>query len=248
MGYFKFFANLVDHAAQQNKSLAVFNLTYTLAPQATYPTQLRQAVECLRYVLDNTPHQPSRIFLGGDSAGGNLVGGVLSHLAHPHPQIDPLSLKEKLAGAVMIAPWTLMETDFSDRKIDSSGDLITPAVAGPWAGAYLGTATRDVYTDLSTAEPEWYTTFPVQSVLICAGGNEILLPIIQDFSEKFKVCAGDYDLNERLLIGQAGFPSMELFVGHREGHVAPIYNLELGDTTETEQGKRAKEWLTKRLW
>jgi hypothetical protein len=110
--------------------------------------------------------------------------------------------------------------------------LITPAVAGPWAGAYLGTTTRDVYTDLSNAESDWYATFPVESVLICAGGNEILLPIIQDFAEKFK----------------AGFPSSELFVGHREGHVAPIYNLELGDTTETEQGKRVKEWLTKRLF
>ncbi|KAH1615018.1 hypothetical protein KXX21_001132 [Aspergillus fumigatus] len=232
MGYFKFFANLVDHAATHNKSLAIFSLTYTLAPQATYPTQLRQAVDCLRYILANTSHQPSRIFLGGDSAGGNLVGGVLSHLAHPHPQIDPLNVSENLAGAVMIAPWTLMDTDFPDRKIDSSGDLITPAVAGPWARAYLGTATRDVYTDLSKAESDWYSTFPVANVLICAGGNEILLPIIQDFAEKFK----------------AGFPSSELFVGHREGHVAPIYNLELGDTTETEQGKRVKEWLSKRLF
>ncbi|KAK9548673.1 hypothetical protein V6Z77_008568 [Aspergillus fumigatus] len=232
MGYFKFFANLVDHAATHNKSLAIFSLTYTLAPQATYPTQLRQAVDCLRYILANTSHQPSRIFLGGDSAGGNLVGGVLSHLAHPHPQIDPLNVSENLAGAVMIAPWTLMDTDFPNRKIDSSGDLITPAVAGPWARAYLGTATRDVYTDLSKAESDWYSTFPVANVLICAGGNEILLPIIQDFAEKFK----------------AGFPSSELFVGHREGHVAPIYNLELGDTTETEQGKRVKEWLSKRLF
>lgn len=188
MGYFKFFANLVDHAATHNKSLAIFSLTYTLAPQATYPTQLRQAVDCLRYILANTSHQPSRIFLGGDSAGGNLVGGVLSHLAHPHPQIDPLNVSENLAGAVMIAPWTLMDTDFPDRKIKSSGDLITPAVAGPWARAYLGTATRDVYTDLSKAESDWYSTFPVANVLICAGGNEILLPIIQDFAEKFKVC------------------------------------------------------------
>jgi hypothetical protein len=156
---------------------------------------------------------------------------VLSHLAHPHPQIEPLPLTENLAGAVLIAPWTLMQTDFSDQVIDSSGDLITPGVAGPWAAAYLGTSARDVYTDLSNAEPDWYTTFPVESVLICAGGNEILLPIIREFAEKFKV----------------GFPASELFVGHREGHVAPIYNLELGDTTETEQGGRVKGWLVKRL-
>ncbi|EAW13596.1 lipase/thioesterase family protein [Aspergillus clavatus NRRL 1] len=227
MGYFKYFANLVDYAAQHNQSLAIFSLTYTLAPQATYPTQLRAAVNCLRYILDNTALQPSRIFLGGDSAGGNLVGGVLSHLAHPHPHITPVKLAGNLAGAVMIAPWTLLDTEFPDREIDPSGDLITPAIAGPWARAYLGTATRDFYTDLSTAEPGWYSSFPVETVLICAGGNEILLPIIQDFAAKFK----------------AGFPSSELFVGRREGHVAPIYNLYIGDTTETEQGKRVKSWL-----
>lgn len=59
------------------------------------------------------------------------------------------------------------------------------------------------------------------------GANEILLPIIKDFYEKL----------------QAGFPSVELFIGHRECHVAPVFNLELGVSEETEQGKKVKEWL-----
>lgn len=232
IGYFHFFARLIADAQRAGKSLAVFSLTYTLAPQATYPSQLRQAVEAVRYVLDQG-YAPAQILLGGDSAGGNLVGGVLSHLAHTHPDIAPVSLprEPRLAGAVMIAPWVSMNTDYTGEEIDSRGDLITPAVAGPWAGAYLGTATRDFYTDLSTAPTEWYASFPVERVLVCAGGSEVLLPIIKEFVGKLR----------------QGLDRVEFCIGEREGHVAPIYNLYLGDQTETVQGKRVKSFLRELL-
>lgn len=228
MGYFKFYSHVVRDLERAGKSVAVFSLTYTLAPQATYPTQLKQAVAALRYILSQPDRDPATVFLGGDSAGGNLVCGVLSHAAHPHPQIEPLNLSGNLGGAAMIAPWTLLDTEFPDMEIYHGGDLITQAVAQPWASAYLGNAPRDNYTDLSNAPTDWYENFPVNQVLITGGGNEILLPIIQDLAEKFK----------------KGFPNVELLVGHRECHVAPIYNLELGDSTETEQGKKVKSWLT----
>lgn len=228
MGYFQFYAHVVRELERSGKSVAVFSLTYTLAPLATYPTQLRQAVAAVQYILAQPNRDPATVFLGGDSAGGNLVGGVLSHAAHPHPKIEPLSLTGNLGGAAMIAPWTLLDTEFPDQDIYHGGDLITLAVAQPWASAYLGSAPRDYYTDLSTAPTDWYESFPVNQVLITGGGNEILLPIIQDFAEKF----------------EAGFPNVELLIGHRECHVAPIYNLYLGDRTETEQGKKVKAWLT----
>jgi len=227
MAYFKFYSHVVRDLERAGKSIAIFSLTYTLAPGATYPTQLKQAVAAVRYILSQPDRDPATVFLGGDSAGGNLVGGVLSHAAHPHPQIEPLSLGGNFGGAAMIAPWTLMDTEFPDEAYHG-GDIITQAVAQPWASAYLGTATRDNYTDLSKAPTDWYESFPVNQVLITGGGNEILLPIIQDFAEKFK----------------KGFPDVELLIGHRECHVAPIYNLELGENTETEQGKKVKSWLT----
>lgn len=233
MGYFKFYSHVIADLERAGKSVAVFSLTYTLAPHATYPTQLRQAVAAVHYILSQPNRDPSTVFLGGDSAGGNLVCGVLSHAAHPHPQIEPLTLgtgegESKFAGAAMIAPWTLLDTEFPpEQVIYHGGDLITKAVAAPWSTAYLGDAKRDYYTDCSNAPTEWYSTFPVKKVLITGGGNEILLPIILDFAEKM----------------QKGFPDVELFVGPRECHVAPIYNLELGSTEETEQGKKVKSWL-----
>ncbi|CAI7639710.1 unnamed protein product [Penicillium glandicola] len=227
MGYFKFYAQLVRDLKASGKSVAVFSLTYTLAPIAVYPTQLRQAVNCLRYILSQPNRDPSTVFLGGDSAGGNLVGGVLSHLAHPHAEIDPLPVHSNLGGAVLIAPWTLLEKEFPGRDIYDGGDIITVAVAEPWSTAYIGGSKRDYYTDLSTAPADWFSTFPVNTVLITAGGNEILLPLIEDFAAKFK----------------EGFENVELFVGQRECHVAPIYHLEMGNNTKTEQGKKVEAFL-----
>lgn len=226
-GHFKFFAQIIRDLERSGKSVAIFALTYTLAPAASYPTQLRQSVSALHHVVIENKRDPANVFLAGESAGGNLAVGVLSHIAHPHPEIKPLAISSKLAGAILIAPWTLLDVEFPDQEIYHGGDLITQAVAGPWATSYLGGTKRDFYTDLSNAPTEWFQTFSVQEVLITAGSNEILLPIIQDFTEKLK----------------AGFPNVELFVGHREGHVAPVYNLELGDKTETEQGKKVISWL-----
>lgn len=207
----------------------MFSLTYTLAPTATYPTQLRQAVAAARHVLTQQNRAPESVFVGGDSAGGNLACGTLSHLAHPHPQIDPLVINGQLGGAVMIAPWTLLDTEFPDQEIYDGGDIISQAVAAPWSSSYLGPAPRDNYTDAFNAPSDWFATFPVKTILVTGGGNEIMLPIIQEFAQKLK----------------DGCPcDVELFVGHRECHVAPIYHALLHDSSETDQGKKIKSWLT----
>lgn len=53
-------------------------------------------------------------------------------------------------------------------------------------------------------------------------------------------CSSDYNAANLLKVG---FPSVELFLGKREGHVAPVFNRLLGDNRETEQEKRLKLWL-----
>lgn len=189
IGYFRFYHNVVKQATKAGKSLAVFSLTYTLAPQASYPTQLRQAVECLRYILNASPHRsPSDICLAGDSAGGNLLFGVLSHISHPHPEIEPLELQSvKLAGAIALSPWVYLETDFNSQQIDATGDLITDSVAKVWAPAYLGGRQRDNYTDLMLAPEDWCKDFQVEKILVLAGGNEILMPVIEELMAKLTV-------------------------------------------------------------
>lgn len=49
------------------------------------------------------------------------------------------------------------------------------------------------------------------------------------------------------LTEQAGYSQVEFFIGNREAHVAPIYNLYIGDNGETGQGRKLIEWLEEAL-
>jgi acetyl esterase/lipase len=250
MGYFKFFEELISSARTSGYDLAVFVLSYTLAPHARYPRQLVQATEALRYIVSQTHHSPSDVLVGGDSAGGNLAVGVLSHLSHPHPAIPELKLDEPLAGVVLISPWTSLEASPTGVS-NNIGDLITTQVAGPWSSAYLGDTSRDYYTDASTAPSTWFENLLAKNILVLGGGNEIMRPMIEDFVQKVEVPHLSNFLSYPETNGtdckKIGFPSVELFIGEREAHVAPVFNLYVGSKMETEQGKKLKEWLKKLL-
>ncbi|KAJ3496691.1 hypothetical protein NLG97_g2474 [Lecanicillium saksenae] len=231
LGYFKFFERVLKDVNATGGDLCIFAITYTLAPHGTYPVQLTQSVEGLRHVLEKTGRSPRNVLLGGDSAGGNLTVGVLSHLAHPHPSIVPLKLSEPLRGAATIAPWVALKPDTSGHVIYDGGDIVTTFVGESWSKAFMGDAEPDFYTDAIEAPSSWFETFPVNKMLILGGENEIMMPLIEMFYEKLK----------------GGFPNVELFMGKRESHVAPVYNVYVGDNTETEQGKKLKTWLSELL-
>ncbi|KAJ6789374.1 hypothetical protein PWT90_00927 [Aphanocladium album] len=209
IGYFKFFERVLKDVNATGGDLCIFAITYTLAPHGTYPVQLTQSVEGLRHVLEKTGRSPRNVLLGGDSAGGNLTVGVLSHLAHPHPSIVPLPLSEPLCGAATIAPWVSLHPDLSDQVIYDGGDIVTTFVGEAWSKTFMGGAKPDYYTDAVDAPSSWFETFPVGKMLILGGENEILMPLIEMFYEKLK----------------GGFPNVELFMGKRESHVAPVYNI-----------------------
>ena len=132
---------------------------------------------------------PSSVYLAGDSAGGNLLFGVLSHLAHAHPEIEALDLPGgRLGGAIPVSPWVSLETDFTGSdEIYAGGDIVTTAVAPLWAPPYLGARPRDHYTDVSRAPGDWLAAFPVDGMLMLAGGKEILRPMIEEFMQRLSV-------------------------------------------------------------
>lgn len=187
IGYFKFFERLLKDVNATGGDLCIFAITYTLAPHGTYPVQLTQSVEGLRHVLAHTGRSPRNVLLGGDSAGGNLTVGVLSHLAHPHPSIAPVALSGPLAGAATIAPWVSMRPDLGDRVIYDGGDIVTTFVGEEWSKTFMGGAEHDFYTDAFEAPSSWFETFPVKKMLMTGGENEILMPLIEMFYENVKV-------------------------------------------------------------
>lgn len=75
-------------------------LEYSLAPQ--YPGQLLKAIAALDFLLRPTSSGgrgvPAKdVVLVGDSAGANLVVGVLAHLNKPCPYAEPVTLEGRLA-------------------------------------------------------------------------------------------------------------------------------------------------------
>ena len=236
--YFRLFRNLVKDAERKGKSLAVFCLAYSLAPGATYPTQLRQSVDALRFVrVGNGRRSPQNILVGGDSAGGNLLLAVLAHLAQPHPEIPPLDLGPgpdgELGGAICLSPWVLLESEYNE-PIDSDGDLIGEGVARVWAPAYLGGRERDAYTDPLLTPGEWLSRFPVRNLLVLAGSHEVLYPLLRQYGK-------------RLQEFQPPDSKFELVVAEGECHVAPIYHCYLGEKTETVQGAKWRAWVDERI-
>lgn len=186
MAYFNFFEQLIVSTRTAGHDLAVFVLSYTLVPHAQYPRQLVQAIEALQYIVTETHRGPGDVLVGGDSAGGNLAVGVLSHLSHSHPAIPNLKLDQPLAGVVLLSPWTSLEL-IPTGSSNNIGDLITTQVAGPWSSGYLGDNDRDYYTDASTAPSTWFENALTTNILVLGGGNEIMRPMIEHFVQKVKV-------------------------------------------------------------
>jgi acetyl esterase/lipase len=166
-------------------------LAYDLAPEHTYPTQLKQAVELLRYLVETEGRNPSDLVLGGDSAGGNLTLAVLSHLAHPHPEIQPLVLASKIQAAMLISPWaSLTQTNTPAFVTNAERDMLDARTLNRWSAAFLGDSSPfagDFYSEPVLAAPDWWTPVAdvVGEVLIWAGDNEILKDGILAFAEKF---------------------------------------------------------------
>lgn len=187
----EFYSNIIIDLNSQGQKIAFFFLSYSLTPHASYPTQLKQGVEALRYIIRQTGRSPSNILLGGDSAGGNLALSVLLHLSHPHPDVEPLDFSGSLGGIYTISPWgCLCLNGWSSVKENSEKDIFSEEAGHRWANAYLNGRPSDSWSDPFLAPVEWWADVKVEQVLILSGSEDILLSQIQEFVVKLKVSPG----------------------------------------------------------
>ncbi len=177
-----------DINAATGADVTVLFLGYTLAPHARYPQQLTQGVELLRHLINDLNRKPENIIIGGDSAGANLLLGILSHISHPHPAIAPLELSAPLRGVVLLGPWTSFDTEgWESVKYNKYKDAVTPRSANLWSSNFLGGKPRDQYNEPMVAEAEWWRGLRVEEVLVVAGGDEVLLDSTKAFEGKLQV-------------------------------------------------------------
>ena len=145
-------------------------------------------MELLRYTLQHLGKKPSEIILGGDSAGGNLALGVLSHLSHPHPSITPIELTEPLRAAVLIAPWCSFDSTADSFRRNAYKDCIDASSLIPWSRAFMGQAPPDNYNQPLRAPADWWKDSKAEEVLIIAGADEVLVDYIKELASKIEVC------------------------------------------------------------
>jgi acetyl esterase/lipase len=226
--YFDFWLEVIRALNENGHDLAVFFPQYTLTPHAVYPTQLRQAVEALRYIINETGRSPANVIIGGDSAGGNLASATLLHLSHPHPEIDPLELSAPLAGVFAYAPWVSFSTEWPSMKENEWKDIITPSLLKHWANVYRGDKAADNWNEPINAPAKWWADVKTERILILAGGDEILLSPIEEYAKKIK----------------SVFPETTYVVGADESHDAPFY---VSANKETQTGVELRQWLASRL-
>lgn len=99
-------------------------LRYTLAPGGRFPTQLVQATAAFQAVRD-LGFKESDIVVGGDSAGGHLSLQFMSHILHPHPSANPITLKEPLRAVFLVSPWAGLDYASKSMVDNDARDLIS---------------------------------------------------------------------------------------------------------------------------
>ncbi|KAF2997102.1 hypothetical protein E8E13_003612 [Curvularia kusanoi] len=182
---------LDDMRKSLGPSVSVVLLAYDLAPEAPYPSQLRQAVELFRHLTETEGRSPSDLIVGGDSAGGNLTLALLSHLAHPHPDVAELKLNGKLSAALLISPWCSLTQHATPAYVrNAQRDMLDARTLSRWASAYLNSTSPfagDAYSEPVLASSEWWEPVAdvVEEVLIWGGANEVLIDGIEAFARKF---------------------------------------------------------------
>lgn len=189
--FFQFWAHIVASLGRSHKEVAIFAMSYSLAPRAKYPLQLIQAVDALRYIQNRNRDSKNSVVLVGDSAGASLALGALLHLTHKHPAIEELHLTTTLEGvALMGCPGATNDSSLGQEvETYEGGDIIDRTVVEAWMKDYLGDAPPDYYTDPITAPDEWFENLQTKRMLLLSGGNELLLPMIEALGKKFKVRA-----------------------------------------------------------
>ena len=223
--------SLYDH------EVAVAILQYSLAPEAKYPIQLRQAVAALDHILGEGV-APRDLIIGGDSAGGNLAVQMLHHLSHPEPVYQPLTNNTlRFAGFFLVSPWISGHTDTVSFRENGSVDMLSASIVSQCQTHVLG--------DIKEADFKAHPALPLdgdlnwlrniehvtESMYITCGHEEVFLDAVLSFYEAVRRM--NIDMEVKLEVGPHEIHDCILLEGvHRV----------IGDATQ-----RMRTWAASRL-
>jgi len=160
----------------------VLSVGYRLAPEHPFPAALDDALAAYRFVLGEGA-DPTKLALGGDSAGGGLALGALVALRDAG---DPLP-----AAALCLSPWVDMTlSDPSIDRLEDQDPMLSRAVLAMFREAYLGD--RDPTTP--TASPLHAELAGLPPLLIQVGRAEVLIGEVEAFAKQATAAGVDVTL------------------------------------------------------
>lgn len=164
---------LLQDAGYRNP--AIFALEYDLVPDAAYPTQLEQTIAGYNHVR-TTVDDPSRICVGGDSAGATLILTLLLYIGK-----QPNSMKQRPGFATLISPWTTL---FSSHNRNTASDFLDANSLHMYGRQYAGSDERLddplVSPGVCKSSAWWAKACPLKGYGVLYGSEELLGPELRD--------------------------------------------------------------------
>jgi acetyl esterase/lipase len=163
---------------------SVLSLDYRLAPENPFPAAIDDACAAYRHVIEQGM-QPSRVAIGGDSAGGGIAAATLIALRDAG---NPLP-----ACAICISPWFDLTQSGDTMKTKADEDpMVSAEMLAMMAEAYLAGADPKA----PTASPLFGELDDLPPLLIHVGTAEVLLDDSRRFAERARSAGVDVCLEE----------------------------------------------------
>lgn len=204
------------------------------------------------HLVHHTGRSPSKVFVAGDSAGGNLVLSLLSHVLHPHSDVLALKLECPLGGALLISPWVGFGTDYPSFSSNATLDLLTPLPLRKWSAMFLnkanvldpesdpGPVSGDAWTEACLNPSSWWNGMHnvVSDIFVWSGSYEVLVDPIRELESNFK--AG-------WTSGGGALDRVMFLETPEEVHTAPIVDTVVGGAKKGDAQVLIEQWFQTRL-
>lgn len=166
-------AELIARIALASKA-RVLAPNYRLAPEDPFPAGLDDAESVFRALL-GTGVAPSRLVVGGDSAGGGLTTALLLRLRDAKAPLP--------AGAFLICPWVDLSAKGGSLATNAAFDWGTEEIVNGWIPAYVGNY-EPTHPLISPALAPDLSGLP--PLLVQVGSAELMLDQVKTFARRAK--------------------------------------------------------------
>ncbi|CAN5545218.1 alpha/beta hydrolase [soil metagenome] len=172
---------LAGHIAKQAKA-RVFIPKYRLAPEHPCPAAIDDAVNVYRGLVTEQKIDPSRIAIGGDSAGGGLTLSATIALRDAGEELP--------AVLALISPWVDLTVSGKTIKTNAEAEpVLTEEGLRRAANEYRGS----LATDDPRVSPLFADLKGLPPTIIQAGADDILLSENEQLAENLKAAGVEVD-------------------------------------------------------